>query len=353
MWYFKPKTPGDTIREPVQSEFFATDAISDPGVALVREGIQNSLDAARPGEKVLVCIYLSGNGGALAPNAVSAYFEGAWDHLRAGENGLRADELPCPTDRCSFIAFEDFGTRGLQGNPAEPFRSRTGRKNHFYHFFRAEGQSDKDASQRGSWGVGKHVFPRSSRISTMFGVTVRADDRGRLLMGKTVLKSHYVGHDYCQDGYWGVPPGDGRELVMPIAERGPIDTFCQAFDLQRGGDPGLSLVVPWPDPAMTDRSIVLAVLRGYFFPVLSGQLEVMVETPTVKTVLDAASLPGEVARIGDLGQDIDIQPLLRLVRLADWARQLPPQEKASLEMPDPDRAWQWSEELFQPDLLAA
>ena len=46
-WYFRPKVKGETIREPIHGEFFATDAISDPGMALVREGIQNSLDAGR------------------------------------------------------------------------------------------------------------------------------------------------------------------------------------------------------------------------------------------------------------------------------------------------------------------
>jgi hypothetical protein len=38
-WYFRPKVKGEVIREPIYGEFFATDAISDPGMALVREGI--------------------------------------------------------------------------------------------------------------------------------------------------------------------------------------------------------------------------------------------------------------------------------------------------------------------------
>jgi len=44
-WYFKPWQPGYSNREPVEGEFFATEGISDPGVALVREAVQNSLDA--------------------------------------------------------------------------------------------------------------------------------------------------------------------------------------------------------------------------------------------------------------------------------------------------------------------
>jgi hypothetical protein len=54
-WYFRPKVKGETIH----GEFFATDAISDPGMALVREGIQNSLDAGMRGEKSIVRIQFS------------------------------------------------------------------------------------------------------------------------------------------------------------------------------------------------------------------------------------------------------------------------------------------------------
>jgi len=135
MWYFKPKVPGDTIREPIQGEFFATDAISDPGMALVREGIQNSLDAARRGEKVLVRIYVSGDASAADASQARSYFVGAWEHYNAAGSGLRPDEVPAGASSCPFLVFEDFGTTGLEGDPAEPFAPRVRTKNHFYHFF--------------------------------------------------------------------------------------------------------------------------------------------------------------------------------------------------------------------------
>ncbi len=194
-WYFKPKMPGDTIREPIHGEFFAAEAISDPGRALVREAIQNSLDACADGKKVLVRICLSGPDSQARRSDISPYFVGAWEHLQVADNGLRPEDIPSATDRCPFLVFEDFGTTGLQGDPAEAFKPKTERKNNFYHFFRAEGQSDKDASDRGSWGVGKQVFVRASRINTMFGLTVRAEDRRRLLMGRAILKSHWPGRE--------------------------------------------------------------------------------------------------------------------------------------------------------------
>ena len=186
-WHFKGKAPGDTIRDPILGEFFATDAISDPGMALIREGIQNSLDARSGAGPVGVRVCISGDRQAAVAVAALPYFRGARPHLEARGNGIHPDEVPNWSAPCPFLVFEDFGTQGLEGDVAQPFRPQTPGTNHFYHFFRAEGQTDKGSSQRGSWGVGKHVFWRSSRLST-----VRASDARRLLMAKSVLKCHYV-----------------------------------------------------------------------------------------------------------------------------------------------------------------
>lgn len=345
-WYFRPKIAGETHREPIHGEFFSTYTISDPGVALVREGIQNSLDAGRGDEKITVRIYLSDQNEHLTADKVAPYIEGAWEHLRASENGLLSDEIPSQEEPCPFLVFEDFGTGGLEGDPAEANRNKSGRKNHFYHFFRAEGQSDKEASDRGSWGIGKQVFPRSSRISGVFGVTVRADDKQQLLMGRLILKSHYVGNDYCQDGYFGVIP-DGHHFVLPIDDASEIQTFCELFDLQRGSDPGLSLVVLWPDPEISDQTLLKVVLSDYFYPILTGELDVFVETPTVKIILDSNSLIPEAKKLGDQVTS----ECLSLLELADWAWQVPKDEKTVLNMPDPDHAWRWLDGLIEPEQM--
>ena len=347
-WYFKPKQPGDTQRESTYGEFFAADAISDPGRALVREGIQNSMDAGRDGEQVHVRIYLSGEVDAVRPQTAICYFGGLIPHLQARDNGLRPEDLPTFNAPCPFLAFEDFGTSGLEGDPAEPFQSKTGRRNHFYYFFRAEGQTDKGEAHRGSWGVGKHVFVRASRTSTVFGLTVRRSDHRRLLFGKCVLKCHWLKDEYCQDGYFGQRQ-DRTGLVLPLEDEAELARFCNAFQLQRGNDPGLSIVVPWPDPEITDRAIVTAVVRDYFYPILCGDLVVWVETPSVKTILDAGSLIPEVSK---LDADIvrDVKPL---VELAKWALDLPEDQRYELNMPPPDQAWQWSRDLIPREAFQA
>ncbi len=349
-WCFRPKQPGETIREPIHGEFFASDAISDPGKALVREGIQNALDAVADGAPVRVRIYLSGDEQAVPAQNADHYFASAWEHFQAPGNGLHPEGVPLPNSPCRFIAFEDFSTSGLEGDPTEAFKSPCGRKNHFYHFFRAEGQSDKEASDRGSWGVGKHVFLRSSQISTIFGLSVRAEDRQRLLMGKSVLKSHYVGEQYFQDGYFGIPPTAEQQLVLPVNDAYIIDEFASLFYLRRGrNEPGLSLVIPWPDPEITDAAIINAVLRDYFYPILSGQLQVIVETPSVQTILDSHTLKDEVGKLApEIAGD-----LKSLIDLADWAHNLTDEDRIISICPDPEYAWQWSKSQFTDEQLAS
>src|SRR5439155_11153716 len=80
-WSFLHQLPGYTAREPIQGEFFSTEAISNTAEALVREGIQNALDAGRPGVRVRVRLFLSGTGAAAArPEAVRPYLAGVWPH---------------------------------------------------------------------------------------------------------------------------------------------------------------------------------------------------------------------------------------------------------------------------------
>lgn len=188
-WHFNTMRPGDNAREPIQGEFFATEAIDKPGEALVREGIQNSLDARRNGEKVIVRIRVSGTGGAVAREAVAPFLDGLDEHFKAPGNGLR--DIPADNDDCPFLVFEDFGTTGLTGDSSE-WKPATGSRNHFYYFFRAEGRSDKGEKDIGSWGIGKQVFLRAGRVNSLSGLTVREDDRKALLMGMAVLKTHDI-----------------------------------------------------------------------------------------------------------------------------------------------------------------
>jgi hypothetical protein len=318
-WHFMLQRPGDTTREPIQGEFFATEAISNTAAALVREGNQNSLDAGRDGEKTRVRLFLSGGGEAgAAPDIIAPYMDSVWPHYRAKQNGLR--DVPAEGERCPFLVFEDFGTSGLAGDPLQ-WHKQEGVKNGFFTFFRAEGQSDKEQGDRGRWGVGKFVFPRSSRVSSFWAVTVRHEDKRRLLMGRAILKSHALGAQrYVPDGYFGELKDleKGGQIVAPVEDAKEIDRFCSDFGLARGAEPGLSIVVPWYDAEITEATLLRAVIEDYFFPILGGSLDVTVEGPDGSTALTSASLIEAVEKLnGTLAAG-----MVPLINLAAWVKAL-------------------------------
>ena len=144
-WTFGQRQRGQKTRDSLAGEFFATSVIRDVADSIVREGIQNALDAGirnaegRFEDPVRVHIGLH-----IGPNSLKAdrhrlLFEGIWPHLLANGNGLDRSETPKPTDDCPYLVFEDFNTTGLIGDVAAD-RVVEGIKNPFFHFFRAEGR---------------------------------------------------------------------------------------------------------------------------------------------------------------------------------------------------------------------
>ena len=276
-------------------------------------------------------IFVSGKANARQSRDVSEFFAGGWKHFRAPDNGLR--EVPDDSESCEFLVFEDFSTKGLTGDISEVPRGKN-HKNAFAHFFRAEGISDKGEGDRGSWGVGKTVFQRASRLNTTFGLTVRHDDHRALLMGMSELKGHNLEKkDYMPDGWFGSQREDG--VVMPLEDAATLDRFRKCFSLERGSESGLSVVVPWLDPEVTEEAIVRAVLRDYFYPILTGRLDVIIKTPSTEIVVTKDSLDKEIQQVGgDLERDL--RPLIDLAR---WSLEQDATTIPKLEHPDRVKQW--------------
>lgn len=337
-WHFNQPPRGAINREPIVGEFFSTDIIRNPTEALVRESIQNSLDAACNGEMVRVRFFVSGATAALAPEKMSRYMTEGWPHFLAEHNGLR--EQPDQNQPCPFLIIEDFGTTGLTGD-VQQGRFESGVRNPFYYFFRAEGQSGKSESDRGRWGVGKTVFPRSSRINTFFGMTVRQDDQLRLMMGRAVLRSHYVnGAYYAPDGFFGNCDEDG--FPLPIDNKNLIQQFCHDFRLKRKNETGLSVVVPWCDEEVTFDGLLEAVIRQYYYPLLSGNLQVTVASPDREALLNNETLLTELQKLSSDSTD----ELRALIQLAQWANQQREESMFILAAPSVQDAFRWSSAWF-------
>src|SRR5690606_22971963 len=87
----------------------ALEGLADP---LVRESIQNSLDAA-----IDDVVHVRFAFGTLESAAVAPYLDSLWPHLQA----VAGDEIRPPRrdEPFTFLVIEDFGTRGLEGDPEQ------------------------------------------------------------------------------------------------------------------------------------------------------------------------------------------------------------------------------------------
>ena len=349
-WHFRKIQPGETAIEPTQGQFFNQDVLSESAVrALVREGIQNAIDArVSPQTQVRIRVALMRKGLTCKRTLADRVFTPVlWEHIKADENGLLQDMVPKDGAPCDYLVFEDFGTIGLTGDIEHHARTTDG-GNNFFNFFRAIGSTDKRGNKLGKWGVGKHTFWMASSINTVFGYTIRASDEpenkpNAILMGKTILKSHaYGGGKFLEyrDGYYGKKRANS-EFVLPLSEDdgGAVSQFMDAFKLHRTTEPGLSLVVPWISSAIKRKEFVAGVAEDYFYPILTGRLAVNVATGdrdnhiTPENLEDVAATPGAK----------------RLIKLAQWMQSTEERcviQPASLTVPE------WSQDMFSDGMLS-
>ena len=339
--------PGEINVDPIEGEFFTTEAIGSITDALVRESIQNSLDAAEGNGPVSVCFsFYSGPGRGSDPREViETYLDGLLPHLQAKHSGLQ--DLPSIAENLEYILIEDYGTRGLQGDVLQyDDLDDDILKNDFYYFWRNIGRTRKESSDLGRWGLGKTVFQAASRINTFFGMTVRRDDGRTLLMGQSVLKIHKTdGTRHAPYGYFGLFDG---ELALPVEDQAYLASYANRFLIERFGKPGLTVLVPYPDKEINAPDCARSVIKHYFFPILAGQLIVSIKHAGKNWVLNAISLDDLLKK----SRFPESQGMLGLLDLARWAIKQPSEAHCALREPITGRAPKLREDLFTPHELA-
>jgi hypothetical protein len=336
-WRFREMQPGEINVDPVEGEFFTTEAIGSITDALVRESIQNSLDAARGNEPVVVrfSLFKKPNPGYGARIVSKSYIDGLSLHLRAKHAGLQ--DIPTPAEQIDYLLIEDYGTRGLQGDISQyDDLDDDYKKNDFYYFWRNIGRTRKEATDLGRWGLGKTVFQASSRINSFFGLTVRNDDGRMLLMGQSVLKIHKAnGTRYAPYGYFGRFSG---ELALPVENQAFIKLFSEHFFVDRYDKPGLSILIPFLDREIEygkfAQKFVNSTVKHYFFPILAGKLMVEIKYEGKSYKLDANSLENLLKK----SRFFESQGMLGLIDLARWAIKQPEDTILTFSEPPPDRA---------------
>jgi len=340
-WRFREMRPGEINVDPIEGEFFTTEAIGSITDALVRESIQNSLDAAQGDGPVTIRFsFAAGPGRGSDPQSViRTYLETLRPHLAARHAGLA--EIPSTAENLEHILVEDYGTRGLQGDIRQyDDLDDDVKKNDFYYFWRNIGRTRKAAADLGRWGLGKTVFQAASRINAFFGLTVRQDDNRAFLMGQSVLKIHKAGQTrYAPYGYFGL---FDDELALPVDDPAYLAAFANHFLIDRDGKPGLTVLIPYPDKEINAPECIKSVIKHYFFPILVGRLIVVISHAGKNYTLNAVTLDDLLKK----SRFPESQGMLGLLDLARWAIQQPADTHYALKEPMAGRAPKLRDHLF-------
>ncbi|WP_370181628.1 hypothetical protein [Rhodococcus wratislaviensis] len=309
--------------------------------SLARESTQNTNDARSEENPSLVYTFIRLSGEArsdflrtlnwsdeLEPHlrAMSSESAGA---VTAGhiKTGLEAMAQPDPL---VLLKVSDYGCRGLTGPEFSDIDSE--RFGNFIKLCRLDLFSGKNETSGGSFGLGKAVYWRFSRIQTVLFNSMVADSdavdgntRNRLF-GVNQGVVHRVGTKSFQGrGYFGVPRKKGS-----VTSTWASESVVESLHLQRAGNrPGTSaMIVGFYDPDEPDRGDTVdglikmaeelrSGIEESFWPLLARRrLQVRIEVVNdcareLDTVVDPEDTYTELVRAlrrfdsGDLDETLD------------------------------------------------
>ena len=306
-WQFREVPEGTRENEQTQEEFFSNADVVSEVSALIRESIQNSLDECiDPTKKIPVRMVFA------IRNQTSAitdkYFSNLYPHV---EKSI-STELPDFSKSSKYLTIEDFNTKGLEGStsskaPKEDGLEKGERSQNasFWYFEWKTGGSNKKAGARGSWGVGKIVFPRASGIKTYLVYSCRSEQASpeknpNILFGHCILKYRTMNNNrYVPDCQWMILPNENSPV--PSSDLGVHTEFISDWTLVRKpGDLGTSIVIPFCKESLNSRKLVQSIIRDYFVTILSGLLECEVIDESENSVLiTSANLIDQIEQIDD------------------------------------------------------
>lgn len=236
-WEFEEYKEDSTRQDSSSHKFFKEASESD---SLIREFIQNSLDASNNSKAVKVII----NEKLLNRRELKEFLTDLEPHLESCKIQAHKNQ-----QKIRFIVLEDFNTKGLEGKNKE-------------NFFKADNITNKTAGG-GSHGIGKAVFSAVSRIKTFFGYSIFSDNQD-IFQGRTVLESHKIDEkEYRPYGNLKINPVERyTELINTIFKR-------------KRTEKGLSVAIPYCDIKIED--IKQSCLEQFYIPIINKKLEIEIE----------------------------------------------------------------------------
>ncbi len=267
-WYFADQPNGQEVgpNNAMEQSFK-----NHPYASLVRESIQNSLDAILDkSEPVVVKFSFMEMQGADYPEffELQHHIQGCLDYFPNNHNAKVTYEPMLELfgsdgyqDHLGFIRVSDYNTKGMkyeEGNTDSPF----------YAFVRSAGVTVKDnSSAGGSFGFGKAAYYLLSPINAII-VSTCTDDYQKCFEGAASLCTHtYKGAKKMGFGFYddhnGKPITDESDIPIKFRRAEPgTDINILGFDLN--------------DTEEAVREMVEAVLRNFWMAIYNGRLVVKI-----------------------------------------------------------------------------
>ena len=267
-WYFADQPNGQEVgpNNAMEQSFK-----NHPYASLVRESIQNSLDAVLDkSQPVRMKFLIDEMKGDDYPEffELQHHIKGCLEYFPNNHNAKVTYEPMCKLfdgnryhEHLGFIRVSDFNTKGMkyeEGNTDSPF----------YAFVRSAGVTVKeDTSAGGSFGFGKAAYYLLSPISTII-VSTCTDTYDKYFEGASSLCTHlYKGTKKMAFGYYDDQNG------KPIS----VETDIPAKF--RRSEPGTDINILGFDTKYTDEAVTEmaeAVLRNFWMAIYNGKLVVCI-----------------------------------------------------------------------------
>lgn len=268
-WHFADQPPGG--REIGPNNAMEQSFKKHPYASLVRESIQNSLDAVlNPNEPVRMKYEFREMKSVDYPNFFDLrnHIQGCIDYYPKNPNA-KAKYEPMVKDLAElygsastkYIRVSDYNTKGMAYSEKDT-------NSPFYAFVRSAGVSAKDnTSAGGSFGFGKAAYFLISPINTII-VSTYTENNECYFEGVASLCTHlYNGEVKMDVGYY--DEGDGK----------PVNQLDNIPSIFRRAEPGTDINILGCDFYFKDeikKEMAEAVLRNFWMSIYNGKLEVQI-----------------------------------------------------------------------------
>lgn len=315
-WHFEKATPNTPQTNPQLGDHFNRDETKNVVSAMIRESVQNALDAR---VSTTTPVHVSFTIGSIPKATLQAHQELLLDNF-APHFKASFPNRELPSDQLHFWAIEDENTTGLTGDMHTHFEPETDeerKKERLFFFWKTDGGiTNKGGASKtlGTRGIGKAIFNFSTSLRAFWATSRRATEKDGVLIGRAVLKQHKIdGTTYLFRGLFGLTgtTADKEPCTLPAQDEQDIQSFHDAFGLKRKPESsGTSIVIPFNEPLPGADLALLKdrIIEEFGLAVVQGKLTFTLSTPEGEVHLNQSN-------IQSMADDLGNEELTKLIRL--------------------------------------